>query len=199
MPNLQNTDLQALGYEVRPSSSRPGWYQWRLTLSGNGQKFPPIDRPEHFPSEEKAWDDARQFQKERVAETASRQDALLSSADALAHINEVLNRSDGAFIACIYNQLCDGQIEYVGDSLFKPIVDTDQQAIATIEKDLQTLGVAICCDIADELDSKWYSHVCNSAMPDEQFMHQLAQRLHQSLEFNYRERFASRLSASAPA
>ena len=57
------------------------------------------------------------------------------------------------------------------------------------EQYLKALGVAICCDIADELDSGWYDFVNESNMADAQFIRELAQRLDSTAGFDLRGRF----------
>ena len=54
-----NQDLVALGYEVRPSKSKPGLYRWWLDLGGDGVSVPPWECSLPFPSIEKAWTDVR--------------------------------------------------------------------------------------------------------------------------------------------
>lgn len=58
-----------------------------------------------------------------------------------------------------------------------------------IEDYLSKLGVAICCDIADEIDSAWYDHVCRSEMPDAQFISELAMRIQGIRNFDIKARF----------
>lgn len=55
--------------------------------------------------------------------------------------------------------------------------DAAQHTIAEIEEKLIQLGISFCCDIADEIDSHWYHHVCESGMPNDEFFHQLAEKL----------------------
>jgi hypothetical protein len=57
------------------------------------------------------------------------------------------------------------------------------------EHHLKTLGVAVCCDIADEIDSGWYWFVCESGMQDEQFVSELAKRLDSVDGFDLNGRF----------
>lgn len=67
-----------------------------------------------------------------------------------------------------------------------------------IQAELIRLGVAIACDLADELDSSWYDFVCNSGMPDEQFLKELAARIEGIPGFQFWGRFCVPEGRQAP-
>ena len=68
--------LKSKGYEVLPSSTQPGKFQWRLKMLRAGVPMPAITRPASFSSEEDTWADAQSFQNERNAEIADLFDEL---------------------------------------------------------------------------------------------------------------------------
>lgn len=47
--------------------------------------------------------------------------STLSFQDILDDISEVLQGADGAYVAQIHNQLCSGQVRYLGDSLYERV------------------------------------------------------------------------------
>jgi hypothetical protein len=62
--------------------------------------------------------------------------------------------------------------------------------IGETEKHLHELGIAICCDIADEIDSEWYDGVvCKKDMSDARFIRELAVKLDGNTNFDLHNRF----------
>lgn len=102
-------------------------------------------------------------------------------------------------------KVSNGSLRFVHADLLSAMSEQDRERVRQlcevpqnafeIEQVLQKLGIAVCCDIADEIDSHWYQSVCDAEAKDDAFIKELSKRLEGGhLWLDIRDRFQNVLS-----